>query len=154
MPSAPSTALTTISQQPLISIQLVEIRCFCHFELVGAHFSITHDDQTNDFFVELLPSGGSSPVLAILFRFVDCQSDGRLEIFPSSYGHWRRCGLVHRCSVGEGPLRMHVHVHQQHYAVQVNGTEVGKVVHKKPFRQILMCTAEEEGTNEWPTIPF
>ncbi|KAL3097036.1 hypothetical protein niasHS_002752 [Heterodera schachtii] len=150
MPS--SSALTAAPNQSLLSSQMVEIRCFCHFDLLGAQFSITHDDQTNDFFVDLLPSGDSSPILSVLFRFVDCQSaDGGeafLQIFASSYGHWRPSGSVHHFSLGEGPMRLHVHVHQQFYALQMNGTEVEAVIHKRPFSQILVWTkiGEEKET--------
>nr|CAD2198536.1 unnamed protein product [Meloidogyne enterolobii] len=123
----------------------VEIRCFCHIELLNAQFSITHNEETNDFFVELLPTTEGKlavPVLCALFRFLPTEPE-HFQIFTSSYGFWRRCGLVKRCvpktffveSNVENvqPLRLHLHVYEQFFCIEMNGKEIERQQHRKEF---------------------
>ena len=103
----------------------VEIRCSCHIDLWDAQFAIQHNEQTNDFFVELISPQDrlSAPVLSILFRFLPSQPE-HVQIFLSSYGHWRRFGSVQRCPLEDEPLRLHVRVHQSFYSVEIGRAHV------------------------------
>ncbi|KAL7071272.1 hypothetical protein ACQ4LE_009035 [Meloidogyne hapla] len=125
----------------------VEIKCFCHIELLNAQFSITHNEETNDFFVELLPTTEGKfavPILCALFRFLPTEPE-HFQIFSSSYGYWRRCGSVQRCVpmpatfFGESeaeniqPLRLHLHVYEQFFSIEMNGKEIERQKHRKEF---------------------
>jgi len=77
------------------------------------------------------------PVLCALFRFLPTEPE-HFQIFTSSYGFWRRCGLVKRCvpktffveSNVENvqPLRLHLHVYEQFFCIEMNGKEVRKLI--------------------------
>lgn len=166
-PMAPQPALFSRQQH----ILRIEIRCTCHIDLLDAQFAISHNEQTNDFFVELLSSAQhrllSAPVLSILFRFLPSQPE-HLQIFPSSYGHWRSCGSVQplwwmqqHCAADlkaedveeeEQPVRLHVHVHESHYAVELNGVEVERVDHKREFRQLPPPPPVFDDNDDVPTM--
>ncbi|KAI1729874.1 hypothetical protein Ddc_02542 [Ditylenchus destructor] len=139
---------------------LIEIQGICHIDLLGVQFKITHNEETNDFFVDLVQSEGClQSVLQVIFRFPS-QQNGLMEMFASSYDHWSKQGRVVHCdhqavtkpskskfgtskssvSASVLPFQHHwhlqIHVYEQYYTINLNGREVERLSHRLPFRRI------------------
>ncbi|KAF7632682.1 hypothetical protein Mgra_00007904, partial [Meloidogyne graminicola] len=121
----------------------LKINCFCHIELLNAQFVITHNEETNDFFVELLPTNEARfavPLLCVLFRFLPNEPE-HFQIFSSSYGNWRNFGSVQRCSrletffdeIGivesKQLITLSVHVFEHFFSIELNGKEIERHKH-------------------------
>uniref|UniRef100_A0A915CZP1 Galectin domain-containing protein n=1 Tax=Ditylenchus dipsaci TaxID=166011 RepID=A0A915CZP1_9BILA len=123
---------------------LISIQGICHIDLLGSQFKITHNEDNNDFFLDLVQSEGSlQSVLQVIFRFPR-DRNGSMQIFASSYDLWRKPGrvIVHSASsrcVKQKHWHLQLHVYEHCYTIELNGRLIDTFDHRMAFRKVHKC---------------